>query len=313
VTAPEALLLELAANDETVARLIGEMGPLMVPFDMLADIDGWFVDLSSGQAAAMFDDPSLVVDQRAINAALVAVDYGIRRGAESAATVTRLLEREGPISCGDLSRLSGPVRNLIKRLGLADEQPASFARRARGHALSNPVQSDPALSFEERAFDHTIGNNALSSLLVHTDGDREGVRVDGMPSDRWAVEVGLPPETSPSVLDEIEREVALMPSFMRGLSSALDDDGIVLGWREGGEPDAGEIGRVIQAWTQALFDLEYADVLIVFGPPHGPSDALTQMRGRADRLRGARLDSARAQMRSTNAELNSAGEVQEDS
>jgi hypothetical protein len=309
VTAPEALLLELAANDEIISGLISEIGPLMVPFDMLVDVDGWFVDLSRAQSAATFDDPSLVVDQRAINAALVAVDYAIRRGAESAASVTRLLEREGPISCGDLSRLSGPVRNLIKRLGLADEQPASFGRRARGHALSNPVHSDPAVSFEERAFDHTIGDNALSSLLVHTEAKRNGVQVDGLLSDHWAVSVGLPADTSPSILDEIEREVAHMPSFMRGLSSAWDDDGIVLGWRDGAEPVPYEIGRVIQAWTQALFDLEYADVLIAFGPAHAPSDTLARMRARAGELHEARLDSAHAPIGSTNAELNGPSEV----
>jgi hypothetical protein len=281
VTAPESLLLELAGENQLVRERIADIGPLLVPFEILADTDGWVIDLQSADSVTSFDDPALGTDQRTINAALVAVDYAIRRGARTPSAVAAVLQREGPIAFRGLAQASTPIQVLIRQLGVSDDFPSAFSRRATGHELSEPFDSDPSLSFEERAFDHVIGDNALSSLAVHTEGEGNQVLVTGALSDRWGVEVGLPDSTPIAALDEIEAEIARMPSFMRGQSSALDDDGIVLGWRTGIEPDPRKIGLVIQAWTRALFDVEFADVRIAFGPPHGRSALLTEMRSRA--------------------------------
>jgi hypothetical protein len=285
MASPESLLIELSGFDPLITELVGRIGPLLVGFDYLSRVNGWVVDLDDRTPAATFDDLSLSADQRAVNGLLVACDYAVRRGAETADDTSRIIRRESPIAIPDSPLLAGPIRQLANRLSIDSASPPAFARRLRGHELSGSVRSDPALSFEHRSMDNDIGNNTLSSLTVHNEGTADQVRIEGELNERWAVEIGLPASVSLELIDEVERESALMPSFLHGITSYPDDDGIVIGWREGNDPDPYHLGVVIQSWTKALFDIPTADVRIVFAPSTGESTVLTDMRARSQALR----------------------------
>ena len=285
MASPESLLIELAESDPLITKLVGRIGPLLVGFDYLSRVNGWVVDLDDRTPAATFDDLSLPAEQRAVNGLLVACDYAVRRGAQTAGDTLRIIRRESPIAIPDNTLLADPIRQLAHRLSIDSATPPAFERRLRGHELSGSVRSDPALSFEQRSMDSDIGNNALSSLTVHSEGNADRVRIEGELNERWAVEIGLPESVGPDLVDEVERESALMPSFLHGITSYADDDGIVIGWREGNDPDPNHLGVAIQAWTKALFDIPTAEVRIVFAPPTGESTVLTEMRARSQALR----------------------------
>jgi hypothetical protein len=285
VASAESLLSELGRADPRIIELIAGTGPLLVPFDTLTEIDGWLVDLASDQAAAAFDDPSLPIEQRVVNALLVACDYAIRRGAETVADAATILRRESPVAIQAETDVEACLQRVTNDLGIAGRYPESFARRRRGHELSGSVLSDPAHSFKQRSVDQDIGDNALSSLLVHARGEVDQAFVSGEIGERWAVEIGLPAEASLDMIQTVEREVVVMPSFLRGITSYASSDGMVVGWPHDHVPEPRDIAVVIQAWTKALFDLPIADVRIVFAPGTGESAELTLMRERADSIR----------------------------
>jgi len=285
VASAESLLTDLTRADSRIVALIAGTGPLLVPFDTLTDIDGWLVDLASDQPAAPFDDPSVPVEQRVVNALLVACDYAIRRGADSTDHALRILRRESPVAIHGKSGVGFSLQRVIKDLGFAGRFPESFARRRRGHELAGSVLSDPALSFKQRSIDQDIGDNALSSLHVHGRGEADQAIASGEIGERWAVEIGLPADTSLELIQSVEREAVLMPSFLCGITSYPTSDGIVVGWPHDHAPEPREIAVVIQAWTKALFDFPTAEVRVVFAPVTGESAELTLMRERADTIR----------------------------
>ena len=290
MVAPEALLLELAANDPDVGRLIDSTGPLLAPYDNLVQEDGWLVDATSPQATAPFDDPALKSEQRAVNAMLIACDYAVRRGASALPQVKAVLARESPVGLivGDKVSRSG---SLAKRLGVlapaATKPSAAFARRSRAHAeLSFPC--DPVLSFEPRSLDWDMGDNSLSSFVVHNAGERDAVSISGEVSERWGVRVGLPSSTPIESVAEIEREVATMPSFLTGVTSMFDGQALEVGWAAGEAPKVQQLGESIRVWTKALFDVDAVDVRIVFAPARGRAAVLTEMRAWARDFRSHR-------------------------
>ena len=281
----ESLLTELTGADPRITALIAGTGPLIVPFDTLTDNDGWLVDLAGDQGAAPFDDPSLPADQRIVNALLVACDYAIRRGAQRTDDTLMILRRESPVGVNCETGVVPYLQSLVDLAGIGGSFPQGFSRRKRGHELAGTVKSDPALSFKERSIDEDIGDNALSSLIVFAGGDTDCATASGEIAERWAVEIGLPSDAEPELIDAVEREAALMPSYLRGIMSFAADDGIVVGWPLGHAPDPQHIAVVIWAWTKALFDLPTAEVRVVFAPQFGESIELTEMRARADALR----------------------------
>jgi len=285
VASAESLLTELAGADPQITELIAGTGPLLVPFDTLTHTDGWLVNLSSDHPAAPFDDPSVSVVQRIVNALLVACDYAIRRGAETTDDAKTILRRESPVALLVETEIDSRLRRLVDDLGIGSRSPDSFARRRRGHELAGSVISDPALSFKQRSVDQDIGDNALSSLLVRGEGDEDRAVASGDIGERWAVEIGLPADATLELIHAVEREVAVIPSFLRGITSYASSDGIVVGWPHGHAPEPQEIAVVIQAWTKALFDLPTASVRVIFAPPTGESEHLTELRERADTIR----------------------------
>jgi hypothetical protein len=276
--------MELTGDERKTNRLIAESGPLLVSFDALVDVDGWTIDLRSESSSSLFDNPALPPQQRAVNALLVAVDYAVRRGANSSTEVVAVVKRESPVCVIGAETLGLSLAPLLERMEIQSESPRAFARRSRGHSLAAPVRSDPALSFEERSMDKNIGDNALSSLAVYAGGRVDQFIVSGEIGERWAVEVGLPDNYPDDALDPITSEIARMPAFMQGITSYLDDDGIVVGWRASLQPDPKHIGSVIHAWTKALFDLSLVDLRIVFAPASGEFPELAKMRERARSL-----------------------------
>jgi hypothetical protein len=104
-------------------------------------------------------------------------------------------------------------------------------------------------------------------------------------SERWGVEVGLPKSTSFETLAEIELEIAAMPCFLRGVTSHFNGQALEVGWAAGQAPEVVQIGNSMRAWSKALFDLEFAEVRIVFAPPRGRAPVLTEMRARARAFR----------------------------
>lgn len=284
MVAPESLLRELARHDPAISTLIDSTGPLVTPYAMLVQTDGWLVDPNSAEQTAPFDDPALRPEQRAINTLLVACDYAVRRGASSVAEVMRILARESPIGILAAEADTALPRQLSRELGIAvptgDERPASFSRRARAQAELR-VPCDPVLSFQPRALDWDMGDNSHSSFLVHNLGEVDGLTITGDVSERWGVDVGLPRATPLDALAEIEREVAVMPSFLRGVTSEFNGQTLEVGWRAGEAPAIEDIGQAIWVWTKSLYDLEFADVRIVFAPADGRAPVLTEMRKRA--------------------------------
>ena len=109
------------------------------------------------------------------------------------------------------------------------------------------------------------------SLIAFAGGDTDCATASGEIAERWAVEIGLPSDAGPELIDAVEHEAALMPSYLRGVMSFARDDGIVVGWPQGHAPDPQHIAVVIWAWTKALFDLPTAEVRVVFAPQFGES------------------------------------------
>lgn len=288
MVAPEVLLQELAGGDARIGGLIEATGPLLTPYDVLVHEDGWLLDPTSPNPTAPFDDPGLDPNQRIINAMLVACDYAVRRGADTLADVGAVLNRESPLAVRDTDPRLTTERAMARRIGISADsslrRPLSFVRRDRAHAALT-VPCDPVLSFQPRTLDWDMGDNALSSFVVHNEGERDGVEVTGEVSERWGVTVGLPRSTSFEELINIETEVALMPSFLPGISSWFDGQALEVGWAFGESPEIEHIGECIRVWTMTLFDLEMADVRIVFAPARGRSVLLTTMRSRARAFR----------------------------
>lgn len=285
MASPESLLTELGGSNPDIGKRLNRISPLVVSFDSLAAQDGWIIDVGREETGAAFDDPHAEPNQRAINALLVACDYAVRRGAATVDHAKRLIKRESPIAIPDSPVLSESIRALVESLAINTLEPRAFQRRRRGHALTQPLRSDPALSFEQHSVDQNIGDNSSSSLTVHQQGAADRVHVRGQLNERWAVEVGLDPGVALEQVREIEREVPAMPSFLPGITSYSFDEGIVVGWRRGNPPDPHQLGTVIHAWTKALFDLALADVRLVFAPSSGASDELADMRARSASLR----------------------------
>ena len=287
MVAPEALLLEIAGYDASVARLIDATGPLIAPYDMLVNEDGWLVDPGGREPTSPFDNPELDNNQRAVNALLVACDYAIRRGAADPGSVRALLQRESPIAVVQ-NGLSRVVRNTVGRLGIPARsdahRPESFARRDRAHTeLDFPC--DPVLSFQPRAMDWDMGDNSLSSFVVHNEGEGDDLTIKGEVGERWGVAIGLPTSTSFDALARLEPEIAAMPSFLVGVTSFFDGKALEVGWAAGDAPEIEHIGQAMRVWSKALFDLAFAEVRIFFAPPRGRAPVLTDMRARARSFR----------------------------
>lgn len=308
MTAPEQLLLKWLGDEfgglasETIAR------PLIVPYDQLADIDGWVIPLDgrpktpSGRALPERIESIGGAAARIATAMLIAADYATRRGALDVAAVKSLLARESPLAIVLSNALDEAIPSLLQRAetagipvvrGFAGDPNVlrssvdSFSMRARAHkVVTNCCRHDPAFTFQTIVADRVIGGDARSSFVLHNHGEHDGVTVNGEPGESMAIEVGVSAdEFSLESTLELELLAATIPSFFEGVASRFDGQAITIGAHGDLFPSGQEIGLVLRAWFKGLTDANLVDVRIAFDSPRGDAAAMIEMRMRATEFR----------------------------
>ena len=306
----QELLVAALGPVSALARDALAVEPFRVPYEQLAHIDGWFVWLGDSPAPAGLDllpapGPVLAAGPRRALAAttLVATNYAARRGARSPEAMREVLRRESPVAVMVASNVDRSVRPLLDEVSalaipivtavaeprdaLLDISP--FAARRLAHAAPLGRRHDPALSFQTVKVVDQIGGNPLSSFVLHHEGERDGITVVGDVSQRVGIEVGLQGAAiTIEATEAIEREAAIVPSFLDGVTSRLSGHSLEIGWSEGAAPSPTVLGETFRVWLKALYGATLVDVRIAFAPPRGRSAFLTEMRARAQAFRRIR-------------------------
>lgn len=302
--APESLVAAWFSEYPAVARTATSGLPFAVPYDRLASIDGWLLRAPSTPDTPTTPLPPIphellvAIDHSGIGATmLIAADYAVRRGATDAATAARILAAESPVAiaigrsstsipAGLLEATAAAGVPVLDAVTASAALPAPFLLRAVAHAANIGRLHDPALSFQERVVEETIGGNSLSSFILHNEGEVDGVRVTGELSARVGIEIGLIDEgIDVTDTSEIEELAVAVPSFLNGVCSWREGNSLALGWRSGDAPSARTIGNVIRVWLKGLLGIQGVDVRLAFAPPQGRSALLTDMRARAAAFR----------------------------
>ena len=240
MTTPERLVAE-AFSSEPVIEAARNLPPFPVPYDHLAAVPGWVIwighppvpgelPIAPWPHELLYGDPHTTLAA----AALVVADYAVRRGAANSVQWRTLIERESPITLvlpGDVHRTLQRPLGILTNVGVPviarietsqSLQEQSLPARMRAEAHSAPIQRnhDPAMTFQIFNVVETIGGNPLSSFIVHSEGERDGVHVTGEFSPRFGLEVGLRSHAiGIAETEDIELEVARMPSYLDGVSS----------------------------------------------------------------------------------------------
>jgi hypothetical protein len=297
---PESIVQAwLGANSAAIdAAIFSE--PFYIPFERLANIDGWVVwlghppvpdglPLLPGPEHLLWGDPV----QAIATSLLVAADYASRRGAADAAAA--ILRRESPIAFLVPDQLHHSVESVLyaaESAGIpvlrghdlsADALRGAappFATRSALHQVNMGRKHDPAFSFQERTRQFSIGANSLSCFFIHNRGERDAIEISGDISEIVGIEIGLPPDFSPNNLAGFEHEVAIIPSFLDGISSRSYFDSLEIGWDGNEWPRASEIGEVFSLYLKSLFGASFVDVQIVFVAPRGDTALLSAMRAK---------------------------------
>ena len=320
--APETLLARWLGEHTGVVASVIYADPIRVPYERLANIDGWVVwlghppvpdDLSLLPApeSLLWNEPETAI----ATGMLVAADYAIRRGAVDAASARSVLVREGPVAFVVPEGIRGPGAEILKGAEAAglpvirrrtetmvelSELIPAFRRRRGAHSVSIGRAHDPALSFQSRVATFTIGDNAASSFVVHDEPETDGVAVSGILSQQVAIEVGVSaPGVTSAAVPQIEQLAATVPSFLDGVTSYLENDALEIGWQEGREPTPVMIGEVLRIWLAALLDATLVDVRIAFAPPGSTSPELANLHRRAAEFRRSRVITSRGTTRAT--------------
>ena len=307
----EELLASALGAGSSLAAAARAIDPFIVPYDQLARVEGWVVwlghppvpeglSLLPAPDRLMWDDPATA----AATAAAVAADYAARRGARGGQEMKMVLERESPLAIvvpdevtpglrlmtDELSRIGIPVIDRPSDLVAALTAVPSFSRRRTAHNADIGRPHDPALSFQQIIVAGRIGGSGQSSFVLHNEGEKDGVKVVGDFGERVGIEIGVYAKgLTAEDTEALERETAVIPSFLNGVSSRPTGDALEIGWRHDARPSAQEIGEVFRAWLKALYDVERVDVRIAFAPPRGRSALLTEMRARAQAIRQRRF------------------------
>lgn len=303
---------ELLPEGSALGDLLTPLPPFDVPWDRLAESDGWSVwlghppvpgtiEILPAPAELVWGDPPTVLAA----AVSVSLRYALLRGADSFVAAAGIIQREGPISLiipGDLSPVLVASLAECTALGIpmvtgSDDAIGDLSslrqRRVRhdSHAVDPGRPHDPALSGQSVLAAGSFGGNSLSSFVLHNEGDIDRVQVIGTPSDRMAVEIGVRGEgidLSASLL--IEDDAARMPGFLDGVSSARSGNSIAIGWAGGRQPDPETLGKLWQTWLRAIWGATLVDVRIAFAPVHGRSALLVDMRTRSSQYHDYRTE-----------------------
>jgi hypothetical protein len=272
------------------------------PWSQLAEVDGWVlwlghppipdeIDLVPAPGHLVWDDPVSALGV----AVAVSLDYSARRGG-SLRALRDFLAREAPLvvlvpgelhpavrdHLGEVEGLGIPVLNVPPSPIDEVAELGPFAARREAHAVDLGRPHDPVFSFETVAVVGWTGNNSLSSLVLHPEGERDGVSITGEMSDRVGIEIGIR-STNFGVPESLalEHEAAQFPSFFEGVTSRSNGLALEIGWASGSKPTPDQLGGVFHVWLKALYRFEIVDVRIVFAPEHGRSARLVDMRERA--------------------------------
>lgn len=306
MTSPESLAQEWLRGGPAAAEAAIYTSAFYVPYDQLAQVDGWAVWLGhppapDGLPLAPFPESVLWGEPADVIAAtaLVSADYAVRRGAIDTETARSILRREAPVALvvpGDLhpaltasveaAEIAGlpVVRGSTVDRSVLRSEVASFGLRARLHAVDLDRRHDPALSFQERRLRQTIGGNDRSVLFAHLQGKRDGVQISGELSATFGLEIGLAalPGGIASTGDLL-RIAAGIPGFLDGVSSWIENESLVVGWDTETPPTAEAIGGAISLYLKELYGSAIVDLRIAFAADRGGSESLAAMSARAER------------------------------
>ncbi len=303
---------QLLPEGSALGELLAALPPFDIPWDHLSYAEGWSVWLGHPpvpEAVAIVPAPPELVwgDPASVLGMAVSTSlrYALLRGADSFVSAAGVLQREGPVSLlipGDLSpRLAASLAECTA-LGIpmvtgsdsmTSDLPLLRQRRIRrqAHAVALGRPHDPALTGQHVDIVASFGGNSLSSFVLHSEGEVDGVRVAGTPSERMAIEVGVQGEgldLGASLL--LEDDAARIPGFLDGVSSARSGNTLTIGWAEGQQPDPEVLGRLWQTWLKAIWGATLVDVRLAFAPDHGRSALLVDMRTRASQYRAYRTE-----------------------
>lgn len=306
--APEAVVREWLAEDSAAVDSAVFSEPFHVPYDRLADIDGWVlwlghppvpdeVPLLPAPEQMLWDSPANAVAA----ALLVGADYATRRGASDPVSAAEILRRESPVAIvvpGDLHR---SVQRVLRHsdesclpvaYGDLRDQDAlratipQFAKRAAAHAIDVGRRHDPVLSFRVAGVSPSMGGNSLSSFIVHNEPERDAVTITGEIGPRVGIEIGVTGDgitvESTAVIEQLAAEI---PSFLDGVTGWIEGQSLAIGWTPGHDVSAEILGEAFRTWLKFLTGASCVDVRISFAPPKGRSAVLTDMRARAAAFR----------------------------
>lgn len=305
-------LSHLLPEGSALGELLETLPPFDVPWNHLAGADGWSVwlghppvpetiEIVPAPSELVWGDPATVLGT-AVSASL---RYALLRGASSFVAAAGILQREGPVSLiipGDLSPHFAASLAECTALGIpmvigSESMTSDLAllrqRRIRreAHAVALGRPHDPALSGQHVEVVGSFGGNSLSSFVLHSEGDADGVRVTGTPSERMAVEIGVQGEglnLGASLL--LEDDAARIPGFLDGVSSDRSGNTIAIGWAAGQQPDPETLGKLWQTWLKAIWGATLIDVRLAFAPDHGRSALLVDMRTRSSQYHAYRTE-----------------------
>ncbi len=306
----EELLEAALGGDSPLTRAAHSIDPFVVPYDQLARLDGWVVWLGHPPVPdglpllpvpdhLLWDDPATTV----ATVAALAADYAARRGARDTAGMREILTRESPlvvIAPGEIASGLRPLLNEAVALGVpllerpedVDDALASlptFGMRRRAHAEPVGRLHDPALSFQHFAPIGRAGAGALSTFVLHGEGERDGVEVLGETGDQLGIEIGVGGTgITVQATEAMERRATTLPSFLTGVTSAASGDSLEIGWRLDARPAARELGEVFRVWLKELEGVELVDVRVAYAPANKRSSTLSNMHARAELFKRAR-------------------------
>ena len=300
-----------------LVELISTLPPFDIPWGKLTAVDGWSVWLGHPPVPEGIDilpaPPELVwgePDTVLATAVSASLRYALIRGADSFVAAAGIIQREGPVSLivpGALSPFLAASLAECTALGIPmvtgaittlDDLALLRQRRARrdAHAVDFGRHHDPALSVQHVEIAGSSGGNALSSFVLHHEGETDGVRVTGTPSERLAIEIGVRGEgldLGASLL--LEDDAARIPGFLDGVTSGRSGNSITIGWADGRQPDPATLGLLWQTWIKAIWSASLVDVRIAFAPEHGRSALLVDMRTRSAQYHAYRKEALAAE------------------
>lgn len=311
--------LALLPTDSALAEHVRRLPAFTVPWDRLADTSGWLVWLGHPPVPdglpllpiredLLWDEPA----QTLAVVAAISLSYAHSRGATNRFEIRRILHREAPVAVlvpdtphasllGGISALREIGVPLLEASdGIANRvrQIPAFNARSVAHTVDLGMRHDPVFSFLAKRIEsaETVGDNSLSSFILHSEGERDGLSVTGDLSERIGIEIGVSAEgIGIAETAVIERDAASYPSFFEFATSQLVGNQLQISWDAARPLSATQIGEVFRVWLKALWNIPLVDVRLAFAPSHGRSALLVDMRARAQQYRAIRDEMLRGE------------------